>query len=222
MQIMFVVAIIILNGIIVSNLTQQLELKTNNIELHRQMYNKVELSDTISSIVKIAYDLGQQTAGCPGLSREIHGLTSNFKLCWIGLDNNNCFEAKDNRGFLLCISNSQNVSQNKKSLIEYLIPTAMAQYNESGELSYEDIRDYNVGNNLNKTTTSPLNFLGLPNNTAGARVIIPPAQVGANINDFVNCQRAHTECFNISFCINGTNTCTSKNKITQTFAIRHY
>ncbi len=253
MQIMFVIGIFVLNALILTNVNTSHELKVKSDVLSRQMYEKIEIANAIAPIVKIAYDLGQQQIGCPGTSRQVNLSQSSFKLCWVGLNANNCFKAEDSGGFNLCISSEQSLTYHPKiNIMNLIINDAYAfsggpgpgftppgggggaqgpgpegninrtDFNDLDDLNYTDRRDYSKGNYFAKNNTAPMNAPGLDSNTAGARVLLPTDLGGLAIRDYVNCQAPHTECFNVSFCANGTSNCSGKDKVTQTFAVRHY
>lgn len=257
MQIMFVIGIFILNALILANVNLSHEQKAKSDSLNREMYEKFEFSLAVAPLVKIAYDLGQVNPNCLAPSREVNLNPNNFRLCWVGLDANNCFDPGNAGGFSICLANNQSLAGHikiKNSIAQVLVSNAYAgsggpgggfdpptptppprdegdidreTFNPSGDLDYVETRNYTKGNYIAKTNTAPLPAPGLSNAVAGARVIIPPpppavGPAAQNVIDFVDCQRAHTECFNVSFCTNGSPNCTAKNKITQTFAVRHY
>ncbi len=257
MQILFVLGILMLNTLIISNINTTYEAKVKSDVLNREMYEKTELALSIAPVVRIAYDLGQQSAGCPGTSVEI-GLNPNiFKLCWTGLDANRCFSPDQMRGNKICLANAQSLAfinhkVNPLALIvskanafggvvdeEFFTPGPAPEpeiaplnpleaavdrstFNQTGALSYVPMRSYTKGVYVAKPNTTPIVAAGLSQTVPGARVIIPPNFGGNGVTDFVNCQTNHTECFNVSFCVNGSPNCTGKQKITQTFAVRHY
>lgn len=252
---MFVIAIVILNGIIINNISDIHMDKVKSDALNLRMYEKIEIADSLSQSVKLAYDLGQVTNGCPNSSRQVNGLflPAPIKLCWTGLSANNCFRSIENKGVTICLSNRQSLTHNintqnphflnlftssayafsgkqpetPKAPIPNRNPTSENidpnSYDYSDELNLRALRTYSKGEYKAIQNLEPVSASGLSPNIAGARVILPTRDTGSNVSsNFIDCRTAHTECFSLSFCTNGTPNCNGKSRITQTFAVRHY
>ncbi len=254
MQIAFVAMIIALNGFIISSINDIHMKKVQTSSAYKEMYQKIEMVESLSSTVKLAYDLGQQLSGCPVGSRELQNVAAvaPVKLCWVNLDADNCFNSSQTRGRDICISSSQSIVQNfntpsiHRFAINQMIKTAHASYSSSGSNSgsiggsnggnnggsgnvndpfsaMQPVREYTEAATYIPPVVDAMGTVVMPTTEAGARIELPtdsaPTQVGSN---FINCTRSHTECFSVTFCLNGGTGCSGRSRMTQTFAVRHY
>lgn len=238
MQVAFVAMILALNGYIISNINDIHLNKVRGSSSYKEMYQKIEIVESLSSTVKLAYDLGQQLTGCPIGSQEIPSIAAvaPVKLCWVNLNSNNCLNSSTSQGQNICISSTQSVVIDtfRPTFYNFVFSRIFTKSyasthggdpsdDQGNSAGIQPQRVYPMAASYSPPSVDVIGPVLQGQSEAGSNVILPvdssPTAVSSN---FINCSRNHTECFSVTFCLDGGTMCSGHSRMTQTFAVRHY
>lgn len=189
--------------------------------ISKDTHFNVEIQTTLGLQLKKAYDQGRTIGGCPPGTSKISGIGSAaIPLCWnTALMSGRCFNGVQYKGNRVCLANNQTslaMNTSFRSLIPLLFLSTEALANGLREPS--SYGNYNAGLHIENAVP---NATGA--NKATAFVRLPAADPGLLVrSNYINCSRAHTECFTVIYCLNGTGTCSGRNRIAATYGIRHF
>lgn len=201
------------------------------------------LSKELAEILVTSMDIRKTNTNCPP-NRRLHNLGGGQQACWPSISGGNCFDIKTKVlfstgvGTRLCFtSQPEMVNQSNSDWFKYLAHNISKTPSVQGfcmlvgcDNKAKASVDQNVINNANPTNYATYNGLAARQNPPmggpanGVGFTSYPVEAGANNADtnFINCGRAHTECFAIKLCLNGQATCTNADYLQQAFAIRKF
>ncbi len=175
------------------------------------------LQKQIKQAARKAYDFGLEDSGCPANTTEMVLAGSNFPTCWGSEVSDGCFVGITHLDQAVCFALNQNVvagNETNTSTLAYLlqIPKAFAALRQPAVWGTINTGLYN------KNPVPQGNGGG-----SGATVRLPAANPGNEFaTNHINCTAAHTECFTIIYCLNGSQICTGADRLVNTYAIRRY